>query len=297
MKYAHTDHNRYWLLSVCMVILLYINGCKPEKFPITTNPTLNAIQYFDNNPNFSMFDQALVKSGYAGFLGAYGAYTVFAPNNTAMTAYLKTINKSGVDQVDDATIKSFVSMHIIQDTLSTLNFTDGKLPTATMYGQFITTGTALTNGTALYTVNKQANIVQPNIRVGNGIIHAVDHVLTPATLTIAQTIAANPKYSIFNQALIATGYADTLNVLPASNPGRPFLTLIAQTDSVFNAAGISSYTDLKTNTPPPEIQKILTIVYTCMWPTASSLPYSLWAILSALHHKIRLHRSKPLLHN
>jgi uncharacterized surface protein with fasciclin (FAS1) repeats len=235
----------YWLLTACTVVMMYFSSCKPEKYPITTNNTLNAIQYFENNPDFSLFDQALVSTGYAGFLGAYGGYTIFAPNNQAVTAYLHSISKTSVDQVDPQALKNFVSMHIIQDTLSTSTFTDGKLPTPTMYGQYITTGAVNINGASSYTVNKQAHILQPNIRVGNGIIHTIDNFLSPATQTIAQIIAANPKYSIFSQALSATGYYDTLNVAPAAGSKRPFLTLIAQTDSVFNAAGITSFSDLK----------------------------------------------------
>lgn len=245
MKTIIKNQRLYWLLSASIVVMIYISSCKQEKYPIGTNSTLNAIQYFENNADFSLFDQALEKTGYAGFLGAYGTYTVFAPTNNAINTYLKTINKTSLDQLDAAALKTFVSFHIIQDTLSTLNFTDGKLPTPTMYGQYITTGAANTGGVSNYIVNKQATVLKPNIRVGNGIIHTLDHVLLPATLTIAQIIAQNPKYSIFNQALTATGFYDTLNVAPVTGAKRPFLTLIAQTDSVFNAAGISSYTDLK----------------------------------------------------
>ncbi|MBW4888976.1 fasciclin domain-containing protein [Mucilaginibacter sp. HMF5004] len=245
MKYSIINKRIGRLAAASLMILFYFSGCKPEQYPITTNPTLNIIQYFDTNPDYSIFDRALIKTGYAGFLGAYGRYTVFAPNNTAMTAYLQTINKSSVDEIDDNALKDFVSFHIVQDTLSTLNFTDGKLPTATMFGLYITTGAAIDGGITSYVINKQAKVIQPNIRTGNGLIHTLDHVLLPPTQTIAQILAANPKYSIFSQALTATGYYDTLNVVPANSSNRPFLTVIAQTDSVFNAAGITSFADLK----------------------------------------------------
>jgi uncharacterized surface protein with fasciclin (FAS1) repeats len=245
MKSTIIKNKLIWIMSVCCALVIYFTGCKQEKYPIATDSTLNATQYFETNSQFSLFDQILEKTGYAGFLGAYGAYTIFAPNNDAVMAYFKSKGKTSVDQMNVDTLKAMAQMHIIQDTLSTLNFTDGKLPTPTMYGQYITTGAANIGGVTSYTVNKQANILQPNIHVGNGLIHTVDHVLSAATLTIAKLVANNPKYSIFAQALTATGFYDTLNVVPANNPGRPFLTLIAQTDSVFKAAGINSYTDLK----------------------------------------------------
>lgn len=89
-------------------------------------------------------------------------------------------------------------------------------------------------------------MVTANIKVGNGIIHTIDNVLTPATLTLAQMIEQNPKYSIYAQALKQTGYYDTLNISAiggtAANP--KFYTVFAESDSVFNAAGISSYAAL-----------------------------------------------------
>lgn len=240
-----------WLFGITAIIVAVVitfSSCKKTVYPIIVDGTQNITDYFDTNPTqFSLFDQILQKTGYAGFLGAYGAYTVFAPNNSAVTLYLKALNKSSVDQVDVNVLKDMVRLHVIQDTLSTANFTDGKLVTPTLYGQFLTTGAANVSGVSSYTVNKQATILTTNLRFGNGIVHIIDHVLTPATLTIAQAIEQNPKYSIFSQALKATGYYDTLNVpaLTNANINRRYFTLLAQTDSVFIANGISSFAALK----------------------------------------------------
>jgi uncharacterized surface protein with fasciclin (FAS1) repeats len=239
-----------WLLSVLAIFIAMatLSSCKKTTYPLLVNPGLNITQYFENNPTqFSLFDQILERTGYSGFLGAYGAYTVFAPDNNGVNLYLKGLGKTSVDQVDVNVLKDMVRLHVIQDTLTTANFTDGKLPTPTLYGQFLTTGATNINGVSSYTVNKQATILQTNLRFGNGIVHVIDHVLLPATLTIAQTIAQNPKYSIFSQALTATGFYDTLNVAASANtnPNRKYFTLLAQTDSVFIANGISSFAALK----------------------------------------------------
>lgn len=240
-----------WMFSVFAVsiaLLICLNSCKKTVYPIIVDSTQNINDYLvSNQATFSLFDQILDKTGYSGFLGAYGAYTVFAPNNDAVTLYLKGLGKASVDQVDINVLKDMVKLHVIQDTLSTLNFTDGKLPTPTLYGQFLTTGATNVNGVSSYTVNKQAIILRTNLRFGNGIVHIIDHVLLPATLTIAQTIEQNSKFSIFSQALKATGFYDTLNVVATSNPNvnRRYFTLLAQSDSVFIANGISSFAALK----------------------------------------------------
>ncbi|MGI4020992.1 MAG: fasciclin domain-containing protein [Janthinobacterium lividum] len=235
------------LMLVCIALSVIVSSCKKENYPILTSGTLNITQYLEADPTqYSLFDQILEKSGYSGFLGAYGAYTLFAPTNVGVTAYLKAINKTSVDQIDANACKDIVKLHLIQDTLTTAQFTDGKLPSITMYGQYLITGAANVNGVTKITVNRQANMVKANIKVGNGIIHTIDNVLTPATLTLAQMIEQNPKYSIFSQALKQTSYYDTLNVAANSstNPNRKFFTLFAESDSVFNAAGISSYAAL-----------------------------------------------------
>jgi uncharacterized surface protein with fasciclin (FAS1) repeats len=240
---------RYYLVAavMCLCTFLTLSSCKKTVYPIVSTGTPNITDYFIANPTqFSLFEQILDRTSYSGFLGAYGGYTVFAPNNAAVTAYLTSLGKTAVSQVDIPTLQAMVKFHVIQDTLSTSNFTDGKLPTPTLYGQYLTTGAANINGTSYYTVNKQANILQTNIRLGNGNVFVIDHVLTPATLTVAQFIAASPKYTIFTQALKATGYYDTLNVVAATNPNttRNYFTVFAEPDSVFIANGIPNYAAL-----------------------------------------------------
>ncbi|MEO6523398.1 MAG: fasciclin domain-containing protein [Mucilaginibacter sp.] len=237
-----------YVLAVCILAISYLSSCKKTVYPLLVNPGLNITGYFEANPQFSLFDQILEKTGYAGFLGAYGAYTVFAPNNDAVNAYLKGMGKTTVDQVNIDTLKDMVKFHIIQDTITTGGFKDGKLATPTIYGQYITTGAVNISGVSSYIVNQQALVLQSNILLGNGIVHAIDHVLKPAKFTIAQLVEKNPKYSIFYQALKATTFYDTLNVAPANatNKARPYLTMLAVSDSVFNTIGITSYATLKT---------------------------------------------------
>lgn len=249
MKDIIKKHTLTYIMAVCILAISYLSSCKKTEYPLLVNPGLNITGYFEANATqFSLFDQILERTGYAGFLGAYGAYTVFAPNNDAVNKYLKDMGKTSVDQVNIDTLKDMVKFHIIQDTITTGGFKDGKLATPTMYGQYITTGAVNVNGTSSYIVNQQALVLQSNILLGNGIVHAIDRVLKPAKSTLAQLVEKNPKYSIFNQALKATTFYDTLNVQPANatNKARPYLTLFAVSDSVFNTIGITSYASLKT---------------------------------------------------
>jgi len=248
-KFIQRNCRQAIVIAGFLMVTVLGNSCKPEKYVTSTTNDVNMLSYLDQHKDqFSMFEQILDKAGYSGFLNTYGTYTCFAPTNDGVKAYLKSVNKSTVADLDVNTAKNIVRISLVQDTIATQYFTDGKMRTATMYGQYLITGASNVNGVTSITVNKQANIIKPNIRVGNGIIHEVDNVLLPASLTLAKMVEQNPKYSIFSQALKATGYYDTLNVdaSASTNPNRKFFTLIAQTDSVFNAAGINSYNDLVT---------------------------------------------------
>jgi len=233
-------------LIASVLFSISIAGCKKKEYPLVPlSNTLNITQYIESNPSqFSLFDQVLQRTGFDGFLGAYGSYTIFVPSNSAITLYLKNRNAASVSDVNVDTLKDLVRYHVIlNDTISTLYFVDGKLRSPTFLGQYLTSSVANINGESSYQINKQALVTQSNIYLGNGVMHVIDHVLRPATLTLAQTIAANPKYSIFTQALKATGFYDTLNVSANLNPNklRNYFTVFAQTDSDYAANGIASY--------------------------------------------------------
>ena len=56
---------------------------------------------------------------------------------------------------------------------------------------------------------------------------------------------ADPKFSIFRDAMIATGFYDTLNTVNTTNPSRRWLTVFAETNKALQDSGITSFTALK----------------------------------------------------
>jgi hypothetical protein len=186
-------------------------------------------------------------TGTARFLGTYGSYTAFIPTNDGVKKFLTEQGKSTLEEVDLNLLKDLVKLHLIEDTITTSQFTDGKIPALTMYGQYLITGSSNIGGKTNITVNRQANIVTGNVVVGNGYVHVIDRMLQPAKLTLAQMIEANPNLSMFTQALKETGLFDSLNFKPADNPntGKKYLTVLAESDLVLKAAGFPTYASLK----------------------------------------------------
>ncbi|MGM9478769.1 fasciclin domain-containing protein [Pedobacter sp. GSP4] len=239
-------------VTVLMVILaftfVFINACKREQYTLATTDDVNITGYLDRYPDqFSMMKQIIDRSGTTGYLGAYGKYTLFTPNNAAVTQWLKGKGKNAVADLTVDEAKDMVKFHILPDTVATNKFTDGKLAQITLYGQYLQTGAINEGGVSSHIVNKLAKITKSNIRVGNGIIHVIDHVLIPATLTLAKSVEANTRYSYFTQALKETGFYDSLNVEQAAvkDTTKRFQTLILESDSALKAAGYATYASFK----------------------------------------------------
>ena len=239
-------------LAIMMVvfasIFVFVNACKRESYTLATTDDVNITGYLDRYPEqFSLLKEVINRSATTGFLGAYGKYTFFAPDNAAVSAWLKAKGKGAVADLTVDEAKAMITFHLLPDTIATNKFTDGKLPQITLFGQYLQTGAINQGGVSSYIVNKIAKITKSNIRVGNGIIHVLDHVLNPATLTLAKSIEGNQRYSYFTQALKETGFYDSLNIdgAAAKDTTRRFQTVILESDSALKAAGYSTYGSFK----------------------------------------------------
>jgi uncharacterized surface protein with fasciclin (FAS1) repeats len=234
-------------LSVFIVLLasVYFSSCKKEDLRISTTEDVNIVGYLEKNlDSFSLFKAILDRTENSSYLNAYGAYTVFAPTNSGVKTWLSSVGAADVASADIKTLKEIVKFHVLADTITTGSFKDGKLPTATMHGQFLITGVVNDKDGSSYTVNRQATVTKSNVKVGNGIIHVIDHVLVPAKLTIAQALEANPDYSVFVQALKETGFYTMLNTVDPDTTKR-WKTVIAESNKALRDSNITSYAALK----------------------------------------------------
>jgi uncharacterized surface protein with fasciclin (FAS1) repeats len=222
------------------------SGCKKQTIRLSTTEDVNIIGYLQKNiDSFSLFKQILDRTETSDFLNAYGAYTCFAPTNSGVKLWLAATGAASVETADLNTLKELVKFHLLNDTVTTGSFKDGKLPVPTMLGQYLITGVSNEGGGSSYRVNRQALVTKSNIRVGNGIIQQLDHVLVPAALTIAKQLEAKAEFSIFTEALKATGYYTLLNTVNADTAKR-WMTVVAESNQALADSGITSYNALKT---------------------------------------------------
>ncbi|MCK7553594.1 fasciclin domain-containing protein [Chitinophaga sedimenti] len=225
--------------------LLAVHSCRKMDIKMTTTGDVNIVGYLEKYPDsFSLFKQILDRTETSAFLNAYGAYTCFAPTNSGVKAWLSKVGAANVDAANLETLKDPVKFHLITDTLTTSNFKDGKLPIPTMFGQYLITGVSNKESVSSFIINRQALVTKSNIRVGNGFIHQVDHVLEPSTVSLVKQLEAKPEYSIFVQAIKETGFYDRLNTVDPDTSKR-WLTLLAESNQALADSGITSYAALK----------------------------------------------------
>lgn len=234
-------------LTLVFFVTLVFQNCSQVEIKQTTDETLNITEYLRENPDYSMFLEILDLTNYASFMNTYGTYTMFLPTNEAVKQYLKDVGANSLKDVPLADLQNIAKLHILDARINTTFFTDGKIATPSMYGQYLITGAANINGVSSITVNKTANIVTSNIELGNGVVHVIDKVLRVADKTLAETIEADANLSLFTEVLKATGWYDKLDqpLTYDANKIGSHLTVLAQTNDVFAKAGFNNLDDLK----------------------------------------------------
>jgi len=240
-------------LTLLFLIALVFQNCSDPKIKESTDETLNITQYLRENPDYSMFLEILDLTNYASFMNTYGTYTLFLPTNEAVQQYLKDVGATSLSQIPLVDLQNIVKLHILDKKVSTTLFNDGKISTPSLYGQYLITGAANVDGVSNITVNKTSRIVASNVELGNGVVHIIDKVLRVADKTLAQTIEADPNLSLFTEVLKVTGWYEKLNqpiTFDENNIGS-YLTVLAQSNAVFEAANLGTLEKIKARYSKP----------------------------------------------
>lgn len=138
------------------------------------------------DPNFGTLVTALTRSDltfdFVGTLSTpYGTapapFTVFAPTNDAFASLLTELGVSGLNDIDEPTLKATLNHHAVaQANVLAANLSDGM--TISTLGGDITAN--VTGGATLTDANgRVSNIIATDVQASNGVIHAIDKVILP----------------------------------------------------------------------------------------------------------------------
>ena len=113
---------------------------KKNIYKQTTSDEVNITGYLEQHADtYSLLLEALEKVKASGYLGAYGTYTLFAPTNDAVKKWMAENGKTSISEFQDADLMQFVKYHIVRDTVGSLRFTDGKIKSPTLFGEYLYT--------------------------------------------------------------------------------------------------------------------------------------------------------------
>ncbi|MEJ7559028.1 MAG: fasciclin domain-containing protein [Pedobacter sp.] len=230
-------------LIILAAVLLFVNGCRKENTLSFQEPKRQTLMLdiLKQDTSLTMAIAALEKAKMAPTLNTYGPFTFFVPDNNAFKKYFKNIGKKSLDDFTEAELKTIMTYHILPTRLKSASFLQGPQTVTTGNKDYITLDiskgfktTAVANG--------KATIYSTDFEVSNGLIHKMDAVLDPPTLTIGQFLSLNSdQYSIMIGGLKRAGLMDTLTNLENDRKERIRLTLFAETNAVLQKAGITSF--------------------------------------------------------
>lgn len=189
------------------------------------------------NPNLSSLVAALEKAELTSTLNSSGSYTVFAPTNTAFSAFLSAQGYANLNAVPVTALKEILLNHVLNARVKSTEITTGYVKT-------LAKGNASTSNTISMYIEKGssvdinggksnggATVTAADIEASNGIIHVVDGVI--GLPTIVNHAVANKNFTTLVAALTfnsASGFAGILS----GTANSPF-TVFAPTNTAFSS--------------------------------------------------------------
>ncbi len=271
------------------LLFLVLNSCtqEPVLWIIDSNQQVIA-EYISSKPeSYSMFGEIIESTGLTNLLSTRGPFTLFLPNNDAMTKYYAD-NKTSFAQMDNKAKLRLAYNHLVLNEIATGDINLGAIRDTNAIGDFLVTEFS---GSDII-INKKSKIIKRDIRAANGYLHIIDKVIDPVTISAFDYLANDPKYSLFAEGLKLTGLKDTLQLISfpyGKKQARTRFTILAVDNETFKAEGITTISGLiaKFTNAPDSIKFIKNgfyryMEYHCLGGTyyLSGLESRLYPILS-----------------
>lgn len=208
-------------------VLFGMNSCKDEvdTSNMFTATEQSIFEYIDSVPEYSsmayIFRQVKLgektdASPLSSVLAAYGNYTCFLPNDSAVAEYVKTLHKDTTDvhYLSYDEMKQIAYSCIIDNGTSTAytysNFqTDGSLPLSNLADRQLTVKRDTTDK-GIY-INGTSKLTSWNIKTSNGYIHTVNAVISPSTSSVSELVAEAGNMRVMAYLLELTGWYTTID--------------------------------------------------------------------------------------
>lgn len=211
---------------ILMMVIPALTLVSCEKDEESKGPVTNSIvDVASKNPNFSILVDAVKKAGLVGALSDQSArLTVFAPTNTAFQSLLTELGYASLNDVPVDALKNILLYHVIGEQKMSSAITTG-------YYSSLSPGPANDLTVSMYIdkaalkINNRAAITQADVMADNGVIHVIDKVILP--LSVTGHAVANSSFSALVAAVTKADLAGALD----NASGR--FTVFAPVDAAF----------------------------------------------------------------
>ena len=174
-----------------------------------------------NSPDHNTLEAAVIAAGLQTALSGDGPFTVFAPTDAAFDALPEgTIDALLADP--QGALTDILTYHVASGQVLSTDLSDGQV-IPTLNGKNVT---VTINADGVFINN--AKVTVADIQADNGVVHVIDAVLLPPTVTVVDVIVNSPDHNTLEAAVVAAGLQTAL-----SGDG-PF-TVFAPTDAAFDA--------------------------------------------------------------
>ncbi|HLO89874.1 MAG TPA: fasciclin domain-containing protein [Lentimicrobium sp.] len=214
------------------------SSCSKDEENEPMDSPKNVVQVASADARFSILVEALTKANLTSALQADGPFTVFAPTNDAFEALFADLGVNGISDLDAATLTPILLNHVISGKVTSSQISTG-------YVSSLNKTAPGGNAVKLY-ISKTSDVkidgskvVVADVAASNGVIHAIDKVILPASLV--NHAINNPDFSILVQAVVIAGLVDALS---AAGPFTIFAPTNEAFQALFNTLGVSGIADL-----------------------------------------------------
>jgi uncharacterized surface protein with fasciclin (FAS1) repeats len=193
-----------WLVAVAVMSLVAGCGGDDDAPPPAAQGPQSLLPTLLADARFTRLGTLLNLSGRARELAALQGATLFAPTNEAIDALLAELGLSQEQVLADPDfLRELLDYHLPElegGELRSANMQPGRAVVTGLGRGFFKVDQVDGRLAIIDSSNRRANIIQADIAASNGVIHALDKVLLPGRLSVADTLAARPEFSILREA-------------------------------------------------------------------------------------------------
>ncbi|MFD2574207.1 fasciclin domain-containing protein [Spirosoma soli] len=223
------------LLSVLfMALAVSFWACNTADNDDNLPPRQTVAEFIASNNRFTLLTAAINRAGLATTLSGAGPYTVLAPSDDAFRV-AGFADVAAINAAPDTTLRRILQYHVLTSLVPSSSVVTGQ-PALAVPTSVSTAGSVYLTRVASNSLSvNEAHVLQEDGLATNGVVYAIDRVLTPPSGNILQVVQRDTTLSLLARAATRGGTA-VVSALSGTTP----LTIFAPTNAAFRAIGYTS---------------------------------------------------------